>query len=124
MHKSCGAFGRKLLQKFPQYCKAAIYNHVRRYIGVGNEFNKRKLNKGRFPQVTIHDKRRIIRTVPNLQRTLGSFTSKRVQVESDMMHVCNRTTPNILHKGGYNYRKSRKKGLLEFCRKVKKHKLT
>ena len=103
LYQSCGVFGRKLLQKFPQYCKAAIYNHVRRYIGVGNEFNKRKLNKGRFPQVTIHDKRRIIRTAPNLQRTVGSCTSKHVKVESGMMHVCNRTTPNILHKDGYKY---------------------
>ena len=50
-----------------------------------------------------------------------------------MMHVCNRTIRNILHKGGYKYQKSRKKGLLKkrdlqnrvkFCRKVKKHKLT
>ena len=49
------------------------------------------------------------------------------------MHVCNITTRNILHKGGYKYRKSRKKGLLKesdlekrakFCIKVKKHKLT
>ena len=56
-----------------------------------------------------------------------------MQVESGMMHVCNRTIWNILHKGGYKYRKSRKKRLLKksdrqkrvkFCRKVKKHKLT
>ena len=76
LYQSFCVFGRKILQKFPQYCKAAIYNHARRHIDVGNEFDKRKLNKERFPQVTIHDKRRIIRAVPNLPRTVDSFTSK------------------------------------------------
>ena len=50
---------------FPQYCKAAVYNHVRP-IGDENMFDKRKLNKEKLPKVTIHDKRRILRTVPNL----------------------------------------------------------
>ena len=77
--------------------------------------------------------RRILRTVPSLRRTVGSFTSKRVQVKSGMMHVCNKTIRNILNKGGYKYRISRKKRLLKksdlqkrvtFCRKVKKLKLT
>ena len=56
-----------------------------------------------------------------------------MQVESGMIHVCDRTVQNILHKGGYKYQKSRKQRLLKksdlqkrikFCRKVKKHKLT
>ena len=99
LYQVCGVSGRKLLQMFPQYCKAAIYNHVRP-IGDENMFDKRKLNKEKLPKVTIHDKRRILRTVPNLRRTVDSFTSKHVQVESGMMHVCNITTRNILHKGG------------------------
>ena len=98
---------------FPQYYKAAIYNHGKRSVGDKNGFDKRKLNKGRPPKVTIHDKRRILRTVLNLRRTVGSFTLKHVQVESGMMHVCNRTVQNILHKGGYKYQKSRKKELLK-----------
>ena len=83
---------------FPQYCKAAIYNHAKRPIGDENEFDKCKLAKGRPPKVTIHDKRRILRTVANLRRTVGLFTSERRQVESGMMHVCNRTVQDILHK--------------------------
>ena len=59
---------------FPQYCKAAIHNHAKRPTGDENLFDKRKLSKGRPPEVTIHDKRRILMTVPNLQRTVGSFT--------------------------------------------------
>ena len=109
LHQVCGVSGEKLLQMFPQYCKAAIYNDAKRTIGDENELDKRKLNKGRPPKVTIHDKRRILRTLPNLRRTVGLFTSKRVQIESEMMHVCNITVRNILHKGGFKYRKSRKK---------------
>ena len=133
LYRVCGVSGKKLLQMFPHYCKAAIYNHAKRPIDEENEFDKRKLNKGRPPKVTIHDKRRILRTIPNLWRTVGLFISKSVQDESGMMHVCNRTIGNILHKGGYKYQKSRRKGLLKksdlqkrvrFCRKVKKHKLT
>ena len=105
-YQVCGVSGKKLLQIFPRYCKAAIYNHAKRPIGDDNEFDKHKLNKGRPPKGTIQDKRRILRNFPNLRRTVGSFTSKLVQVESGMMHVCNRTVCNILHKGGYKYQKS------------------
>ena len=50
-----------------------------------------------------------------------------------MMHCCNRTIWNILHKIGYKYWKSQEKGLSEksntlkrvkYCGKVKQHKLT
>ena len=99
LYQVCRVSGRKLLKMFSQCCEAAICNHVRP-TGEENMFDKRKLNKGKLPKVTIHDKRRILRTVPNLRRTLDSFTSRSVKVESGMMHVCNITTRNILHKGG------------------------
>ena len=66
LYRVCGVSGKKLLQMFSHYCKTAIYNHAKRPIGEENEFDKRKLNKGRPPKVTIHDKRRILRTIPNL----------------------------------------------------------
>ena len=50
--------GGKLLQMFPQYCKAVINNHSMRAISDENKFDKRKLNKERYPKVTIHDQRR------------------------------------------------------------------
>ena len=133
LYEVCDVSGKKLLQMLPQYCKVAMDNHAKRPIGDKNVFDKRKLNKGRPPKVTIHDKIRILRTVPNLRRTVGSSTSKPVQVESDMMHVYNRTIRNILHKGCCKYRKSWRKELLKnsglqkrakFCGNVKKHKLT
>ena len=120
LYDVCGVFGRKLLQMFPQYCKAVLYNKAKRSIGDENVFDKRKLNKGKPPKVTIHNKRRILRAVSNLQRTVGLFTLKCVQVESGMMHVCNRNIWNILHKAVYKYQKTRKKGFLEkvICKSV------
>lgn len=37
VYQVCGVSGRRLLHMFPQYCKAAIYNHF--------DFDKRELNK-------------------------------------------------------------------------------
>ena len=65
LYQVCGVSGKKLLQMFPKYCKAAKYNHAKRPIGDKNEFDKRKLKKGRPPKVSIHDKRRILRTASN-----------------------------------------------------------
>ena len=52
LYQVCGVSGKKLLQTFPQYCKAAIYNHTKRSIGDENEFDKRRLNKRRPLKVT------------------------------------------------------------------------
>ena len=38
-------------------CKVSIYNYTKRPIGEENEFDKRKLNKGRPPKVTMHGKK-------------------------------------------------------------------
>ena len=38
-------------------CKVAIYNYTKRPIGEENEFDKRKLNKGTPPKVTMQDKK-------------------------------------------------------------------
>ena len=67
LYEVCSVSGRKLLQMFPQYCKAVLYNHAKRPIVDENVFDKRKLNKEKPPKVTIHNKRKIMRTVPNLQ---------------------------------------------------------
>ena len=38
-----------------------------------------------------------------LDPRLGDFTSKRVQLESGITNVCNKTVRNVLNKGGYRY---------------------
>ena len=104
--------GKKLLQMSPQYSKAAIYKHAKKPLNGEPVFDKRIMNKGRPKKLSIQDERSIIRTIPKLREELGNFTSKRVQLESGVTHVSNRTIRNILNKEGYHYLRSRKKGLL------------
>ncbi len=133
LYQKAGVSGKKLLDMFPQYSKASIYRHARMAIGQDDPKDRRKENKGRPPKLTPHDKRQILRSVPKLRQTDGSFTSPRVAVEAGVgQKVSNRTVRRILNKEGYSYLQSRKKGLLTqqdlkarmiFCRKVRKLKL-
>jgi hypothetical protein len=131
-HQLSNVRGKRLLQMFPQYSKAAIYKHAKKPLNGEPVFDKRKTNKGRPKKLTVRDERSILRTIPKLREKLGNFTSKRVQLESGVTHVSNRTIRNILNKEGYHYLRSRKKGLLhaadlkarkKFCQKVRRKKL-
>ena len=125
--------GKKLLKMFPQYSKAAIYKHAKKPLNGESVFDKRKMNKGRPNKLSVQDKRSILRTIPKLREELGNFTSRRVQLESGVTHVSNRTIRNMLNKGGYHYLRSRKKGLLhasdlkarkKFCQKIRRKNLS
>ena len=124
--------GKELLKLFPQYSKAAVYKHAKKPLNGEPVFDKRKLNKGRSKKLSVQDERRILRAVPKRRMEVGNFTSKRVQLESGVSNVCNRTDRNVLNKEGYRYLRSRKKGLLhakdlkarkKFCQKVRCKKL-
>lgn len=125
--------GKSLLHMFPQYSKAAIYKHVKKPLNGEPVFDKRKMNKGRPKKLSIQDERNIVRTIPKLREGVGNFTSKRVQLESGVSHVSNRTIRNVLSKAGYHNLRTRKKGLLhagdlksrkKFCQKVRRKKLS
>ena len=118
--------GKKLLEMFSQYSKATIYKHAKMALNA-KTCDKRKMNKGRPTKLSLQDKRSIVRSLYSLRRKVGSFTSKRIQVESGVHHVTSRTIRNHLKKEGYHYLQTRKKGLLHakdlksrlrFCRKV------
>lgn len=124
--------GKKLLKMFPQYSKAAIYKHAQKPLNGEPLFDKRKANRGRPSKLSPQDKRSIVRSITSLREKEGSFTSKRVQVESGVSHVSDRTIRNCLNEDGYWYLQTRKKGLLhakdlksrvKFCKKIRKQKL-
>lgn len=58
-----GLRGRNLINSFPQYCKATIYNHCVKDFNGEPEKDKRTCNKGRPPILTERDERLIIRTL-------------------------------------------------------------
>ena len=121
--------GKALLGMFPQYSKSTIYAYASEEFNSFKEADKRKNNPGRPRKLTIHDGRQIVRAVTKLRHTVGSFTSRKVQLEAGLgTQVSNRTIRRHLNKCGYKYLRSRKKGLLlksdlrkrmRFCRKIK-----
>ena len=124
--------GNALLKRFPQYSRSLVYEWAVKPLNQDILVDRRKFNKGPPKKLSDKDERRVLRTVVNLRRTEGHFTSKRVQLESDTTHVCNRTLRNYLNRNGYRYLRSRKKGLLyqsdlrkrlSYCRKVNRMKL-
>ena len=127
-HYNVGIRGKQLLDLFPRFSKSAIYNHAKR--PVGEELSdKRHQNKGRPNKLLKRDKRLILRQVIILREQGGSFTSKKVQVNTVGNKVCNRTVCRCLNEEGCGYRNARKKGLMskrdlkerkQFATKVKK----
>ena len=95
-------------------------------------YDKRKNNMGRIPKISARDRRTLLRTILKLRRTVGSFNSRRVHLESGLDHVSNRTIRRHMNTLGFNYLRSRKKGLLsekdrklrrKFCRKIRRLRL-
>ena len=118
-----------LLLLLLQYCKAAIYKHVKKIINGEKVSDDRSLNKGRPRKI-----RSILRTVKRLRKQEGSFTSRRIQIDSgiDSNVVSNRSVRRCLNRHSIYYLQSRKKGLLgeqdlvdrvKFCRKLRRKKL-
>ena len=132
LYQTGGVSGAKLLKMFPQYSKATIYRHAKKPFNRANH-DARKKNKGRLAKLTNQDRRQILRCIPKLRKSEGSFTSRRVAVEAGVERkVSNRTVRRVMNEEGYGYLRSRKKGLLsandmknrkKFCRKIRKFKL-
>ena len=100
----------QIRKQFPRYSRATIYRHVKRTLE--DKADKRKFNKGRPSKVTDHDRRQILRKVPQLRKEIGTFTVKRLRLEAGVEHISTDTVRRVLHQGGYKYLQTRKKGLL------------
>ena len=126
-----GVKGKNLLKMFPQYSKSAVYKHCKLPLNE-EKVDKRKSNPGRPKKLSENDERQVKRSLLRLRETTGRFTSKRVQEESGVTHVSNRSIRRSLNRRGYYFLQSRKKGLmtkddlkkrLAFCRKIKRLKM-
>ena len=124
--------GGELVKLFPQYSRATIYRYATKTAGE-LRVDGRKKNKGRPCKLNEHDKRRVLRKVPKLRKTHGSFTAPRIRLKAGLEKRCSvRTVQRVLHKAGYSYLQCRKKGLMNakdlkeritFCNKVKRRRL-
>ena len=123
----------EICKHFPKYSTATIYRHCKKEIGETLTGDKRKFNRGRPSKLSHQDRRAILRAVPKLRETIGSFTSPRIALEVGLSaNVSNRTIRRVLQSNGYKYCRSRKKGLLKaadlkarlsFCNEIKRRKL-
>lgn len=108
-----GIKGQKLIKMFKGYSKAVIYRHCKKPLDGELKEDKRIGSCiGRPSKVSRLDHRNIKKAIPMLRETEGSFTSKRVQVETGLEHVSNRTVRRAMNRGGFKYLRSRKKGIL------------
>ena len=119
---------REIVRRFRHlYSRATIYRHAAIELGQPSRAGRRAFNRGRPPKMSRRDKRNVLRAIPRLRRTLGSFTSLRVAMEARLSgRVSSRTVRRCLNNSGFGYFVTRKKGLMsladrmQFCRKMKR----
>jgi len=114
LYQDQGLRGKKLLKRYPQFSKATIYRHARKVVGPPDyKKDPTKRKRGRPNKLTEREKRQMLRHIPKLRLTVGSFSIKRLrQVAGVQTGVCDETVRRFLHSEGYHYYHSRKKGLL------------
>jgi DNA replication protein DnaC len=112
LHQMQGLGLGELQKIFPQYARTSIYNHCKKKIG-DIKLDNRKKNPGRPKVLAERDDREILRTLRNLRKSVGTFSSQDIQNESGMRRkVCNRTVRRCLNKHKYGYFQCRRKGQL------------
>ena len=116
LYQDKGVRGKALLKRYPMYSKATIYRHATKEIYKSNQSKRAQTTikqRGRPSKLTDREKRSILRKIPVLRDTVGSFTTKRLrEAASVTTNVCDETVRRFLHSAGYRYFHSRKKGLL------------
>lgn len=119
----------EIVKMYPMYSRATVYRHANQALGQEAREDKRKNNPGRPSKITARDERRILRAIPRLRESEGSFSSPRIGVAANVAErMSNRTIRRCLNKHGYGYFRMRKKGLLtaedrkkrvKFCNRIK-----
>ena len=112
VHQLANVKGRALLAMFPQYKRATVFKHAKKPINGEPVFDKRTHNKGRPRKLTHRDGRTVVRELLTLRVKEKSFCSPRVHLESGFGNVSNRTIRRTLHRLGYKYLRTRRKGML------------
>ena len=122
MHQEGNVGIRELWRIYPTYSLKTIHRHATATIisesNVGVERGKRR---GRKKLLDSRDERSLLRSLRHHRDQGLQVTSKRLQVESGLTHVSNRTIRRKLNDHGYKFLQARRKGLMS--RKDHKHRL-
>ncbi len=135
LHQEGNIGVRELWRRYPTFSLATIQRHATSAVvhmgncmGNGDETQRKK--RGRKRLVDERGERSLLRVLRANREKGIAFTSKRLQVESGLEYVSNRTVRRTLNKHGYNYLQARKKGLMSrndhtirksFARKMMRH---
>ena len=119
LHKENGVSKAELARRYPQHAKRSVYRHASKAI-IDPPPDQRQANRGRPKKLSAREERLIIKTLLRLRKEVASFTGKKIQEETGLTHVCPKTIQRVLHKNGYHYLHSRKKGLLTPKDKVRR----
>ena len=118
LHQEGGVSKAELARRYPQHATRSIYRHATK--DINEKPDKRKHNRGRPKKLSDRDERVIINTMKNLRTNVASFTAKKIQEEANVTNVSTKTIHRVLHKNGYHYLHSRKKGLVTQKDKIKR----
>ena len=98
---------RDLVERYKDVSRATIYRHAKKTV-LPIKKTKSTHGPGRKKLLSARDSRAVLRSVKKLRETQGRFSSKRVQKESCMDHVSNRTVRRLLNERGFHYLQARK----------------
>ena len=82
LYQKAGISRKTLCSMFKQYSSTTIYRHAIKPIGQIAPFDVRRNSKGCPKILSIKDRHAILREIPKLRKSCGSFTSPRVEVEA------------------------------------------
>ena len=129
LHQDKGVKVCELGKQFKDYSKSNIYLHAKKPMHTVQS-DRLSENKGWPRLLTERYKRNLIQGIHMLRRSIQSFSIQRLNLEAGIdKQISDYTVRRLLNRKGYNYRQSRKKGLLsqkdlrlrlQFARKVKR----
>ena len=113
LYQKAGVSRKIVFPMFKQYSPATIFRHAIKPIGLKTTFDAPWNNEGHPKILSIQDRRAILRAIPKLQKSSGSFTSPYVGPATGVeVKVSNVTVQRVLNEAGYHYFQSCKKRLL------------
>ena len=97
-------------QKFPP---ATLYRHARKPLDGSEDVDRRHYNTGRKRRLNQYDLHQVKRQISVLREQCGTFSSKELQDSCGLNSISNSAFCRYLHRLGYSYRRTRKKGVLK-----------
>ena len=113
LHQDGGCSGKELVRRYSQYSRTSIYRHMVQKIGESLR-DKRHDNCGATKKLSVREERNILRQIPLLRKQVrGAFTLNDIRHAAGVPNnVSDSTLRRVLHRSGYKYRPSARKGVL------------